>query len=246
MLEKLKIIEEMGFSFYFQFTLTPYDRSVERNLPPKTELLQTFLRLSRLIGPECLVWRYDPVMLTKNFTIEWHLKQFREMYNELEGATNRCIFSFIDPYAHIGTEIRALSQEEMLTVAEGFSKTAEGFHLPLFTCAEEIDLSCFNIEHSACIDQRLVEKVIGCSIKAKKDEGQRPACGCIESVDIGVYDTCLNGCSYCYAVTSPKTLQRRIQAHDPLSPMLTGIPRGNELVTDRTKPSQKISQISFL
>ena len=32
-----------------------------------------------------------------------------------------------------------------------------------------------------------------------KDRNQRGLCQCVESVDIGAYSTCSNGCAYCYA-----------------------------------------------
>lgn len=245
MLNKLAIIEEMGYHFYFQFTLTPYGSEVERTLPPKPELLQTFKELGSRIGPERVVWRYDPVIITEDFSVAWHLERFRELCGELHDVTRRCVFSFIDPYAHIEKKFRSMNREEMRAIAEGFSHTAAGYGLPLFTCAEEIDLSHFQIGHSACIDQKLIEQIIGCPIKTKKDAGQRAACGCIESVDIGAYDTCPNGCTYCYATTSEKTVQRRVLAHDPQSPLLTGIPRGDEQITNRTTPSQKIAQLSL-
>ncbi len=245
MFDKLDMIEKMGYSFYFQFTLTPYDRSVERRLPPKSELLRTFRELSRRIGPERVVWRYDPVIVNESFSIAWHLERFRELCGELCCSTRRCVFSFIDPYAHIGNGFHGMSREEMLAAAGGFSKIAADYHLPLFTCAEEIDLSGFQIGHSACIDPKLIEQVTGSAIHAKKDSGQRPACGCVESVDIGAYDTCLNGCTYCYATTSEKAVRRRVLAHDPKSPLLTGVPRGDELITDRTAPSQKSAQLSL-
>jgi Domain of unknown function (DUF1848). len=245
MLDRLDTIEKMGYPFYFQFTLTPYGRELEPNLPPKSELLQTFLELSRRIGPERVVWRYDPVLITGHCSVAWHLERFRELCGELHDATRCCVFSFIDPYAHIGKEFHGMSRGEMLAVAESFSEIAADYPLSLFTCAEEIDLSRFGIGHSACIDQKLIERIIGCPIWAKKDAGQRAACGCIESVDIGAYNTCPNGCAYCYATTSENTVRRRIRAHDPTSPLLAGVPRGDELITDRTAPSQKLPQLSL-
>lgn len=246
MLDRLPEIEKMGYRFYFQFTLTPYGPEVERNLPPKREIIRTFRELSRRIGPERVVWRCDPVMVTEEFPVAWHLERFRELCGTLHDAACRCVFSFIDPYPHIGKRLRAMSREEMLAVSEGFSRIAAGYRLPLFTCAEEIDLSRFSIGHSACIDRELIERLIGCPIRARKDPGQRPACSCIESVDIGAYDTCPNGCAYCYATTSPKTVRDRVRVHDPKSPLLTGTPRGDEIITDRTAPSQKIYQLSLL
>jgi len=115
----------------------------------------------------------------------------------------------------------------------------------LYTCAEEVELAKYDIHHASCIDQGLVEQIIGCPITAKNDANQRKACGCIESVDIGVYDTCSHGCSYCYATSSQKTVLSRMAEHDPLTPMITGYPRGDEIITDRTTPSQKINQLSM-
>lgn len=245
MLDRLDEIETLGYRFYFQFTLTPYGPDVERNLPPKTELIKTFLELSRKIGPERIVWRYDPVIISENDSVAWHLKQFRKLCAQLEGATQRCVFSFIDVYSNLKKQFREMSRKEMLTIAEGFSQTAKDYHLPLFTCCEKIDLSSLQIQHSACIDQKLIEKIIGCPIKAKKDMGQRPACGCIESVDIGTYGTCRNGCTYCYATASSKAVSQQIQKHSPTSPMLIGFPSGDEKITNRTSPSQKILQLSL-
>ena len=133
----------------------------------------------------------------------------------------------------------------MLEIAAAVSEIAAEYRLPVFTCAEEINLSGLGIGHSSCIDREKVEWLIGAPITAKKDMGQRPACGCIESVDVGAYDTCGNGCAYCYAVTGEKTLRRRMREHDPRSPLLTGWPKGTELITDRTGSSQKIDQLSL-
>lgn len=246
MLDRLPEIGKMGYCFYFQFTLTPYGRSVERNLPPKREIIRTFRELSRRIGPERMVWRCDPVMITEDFPVAWHLERFRELCGELHGAACRCVFSFIDPYPHLAGRFRSPTREEMLAVAEGFSRIAAEYRLPLYTCAEEIDLSRFSIGHSACIDRELIERIVGCPLRAGKDTGQRAACRCIGSVDIGAYNTCPNGCAYCYANISEKAIWKHLRAHDPQSPLLTGLPRGDELITDRTEPSQKFSQLSLL
>lgn len=245
MLEKLGEVERMGYQFYFQFTLTPYGPELEPRLPPKRELVRTFWELSRRLSPGRMVWRYDPVLVDALHPAAWHREQFRELCGALHGAACRCVFSYIDPYARLKGRFRAPNEKEMLAVAEGFAREAARYGLPLFTCAEEIDLSRFGIGHSACVDGELIEKLAGCPLRTAKDPGQRPACGCAASVDIGAYDTCPGGCAYCYATTSAKRAAARAAAHDPASPLLTGRPTGSERITDRTSPSQKILQMSL-
>ncbi len=240
----LDAIDRMGYKYYFEFTLTPYDRQIERNLPPKERLVEIFSRLSDQLGPNRVDWRYDPVLINENFPAEYHLERFEKLCTALHTKTTRCIFSFADQYRHV-KGISSIQAEDILTVAKGFARIAEKFGLPLCTCAETINLEPFGITHAACIDKRKIESMIGAAIEAKKDTGQRPACGCIASVDIGAYDTCAHGCSYCYATTSQGLVARRMHAHDPLSPLLTGFPKGDELITDRTTCSQKIQQFTL-
>ena len=241
MLDKLKAIDEMGYAYYIQFTLTPYDNAVEPGLPPKRELLQAFIELSERTDNKRAVWRYDPVFIDEQYTVSRHLAAFSEMCAKLQGYTERCVLSFIDVYRNIRNTYRATTEREMHEIAEGFAKIAKTFGVSLYTCSEEIDLSSYGIGHSACIDQPLVEQIIGRRIKAKKDVNQRPACRCIESVDVGAYDTCAHSCTYCYAVASANAMARRTASHSPDAPMITGYPRGDEIITDRTTPSQIIT-----
>lgn len=230
----LDAIERMGYKYYFEFTLTPYGRSTERNLPPKERL-----------GPNRVDWRYDPVLITHDFPVAYHLEQFEKLCGVLHSKTGRCILSFVDQYSHV-KDIPDVHGDAILAVAEGFSRIAKKYGLPLLTCAEAVDLEQFGIAHAACIDKRKIESIIGTAIEAKKDEGQRPACGCIASVDIGAYDTCPHGCVYCYATTSAGLVARRMRAHAPESPLLAGFPKGDELITDRTTRSQKLQQLTLL
>lgn len=243
MLDKLSQIEAMGYQFYFQFTLTPYEATIERNIPPKAELIQTFSKLGRRIGAARVVWRYDPVIIDAIHTVGLHLEQFQYLCEKLHPFTQRCVLSFIDPYKSIGNNFRAMQRTEMIFIASGFSEIAGKYGLELYTCAEEIELSDYGIAHSSCIDKGLIEQIIGCSITAKKDANQRPACECIESVDIGAYDTCTNGCTYCYATSNQNSASLHIKKHDPSAPMITGYPTGDEMITDRTKSSQKTNQL---
>ena len=246
MLEKLEQIDAMGYDYYFQFTLTAYGRTVEPNLPSKGELAETLIRLSERIGAERTVWRYDPVIVDPEHTVEWHIRQFAAMCDRLRDHTERCVISFIDPYKNIDPSFRSMTREEMTAIASAFLEIAKKYGISLHTCSEEINLEKYGVEHSACIDRALIERIVGCAIDVKKDANQRGACRCIESVDIGAYDTCLHGCKYCYATSNEKTARRRAGAHDPNHPSLIGYVRGDEKVTDRTAASQKSKQIRLL
>lgn len=247
MLPKLDEISAMGYPFYFQFTLTPYGRDMEQNLPPKSTLIRTFQKLSCMLGPERTVWRYDPVILTDQMDVGYHLRCFKQMAAALEGYTHRCIFSFLDFYPKVRGPMRNMGAKEiqksdMLRIAEGFSDIAQEHRLQLFTCCEPVDLSPYGIDHASCIDAAMIEAILGCSVRSRKAAGQRPGCGCIESVEIGAYDCCPHGCKYCYATSSPDTVRNRVRSHDPKSPVLFGLLPQQAIITDREMISVKDAQ----
>lgn len=234
LIDQLNILDEMGYHYYFQFTLNAYGEDIERNLPPKEILMKTFIELSEKIGPERLVWRYDPIIIDEKYSIEWHISKFSQMAYALKKHTKRCVISFIDLYKSIGEKFRAVDKDQMELIAASFSQVAKRNELELFTCAEAVDLSKYGISHSSCIDKNLIENIIGKPISVKKDNSQRIACSCVKSIDIGVYNTCANGCIYCYASSNNKSVIKSIKTHNPMSPMLTGYPIGDEIIKERS------------
>lgn len=247
---KLDTIRRMGYEFYFQFTLNPYGKKIERFLPEKELLIKAFLRLSREIGRERVVWRYDPVILTDELTPEWHREAFRRFCEQIGDSTEECVFSFVDRYRKNGGRASGLTREimpdKMEEVAAGFAETAFRYGIALKTCCEAIDLSKYGIGRARCIDQNRIERLVGCPIRGSKDRNQRPGCGCIQSIDIGAYDTCRHGCLYCYACSGDNAVRRRVENHSPLSPLLTGSPLESDRITDRKSVSMKEEQLTLL
>ena len=246
MMKDLDELERMGYPYYFQFTLTPYDNQIERNLRPKSDIESTFIHLSKRVGKQRVVWRYDPIILNESFRIEDHKVQFLRMCDLLGLYTDTVIISFVDLYAkNKKAPIRAIRQEEMAELSVYISETARAHNLVPAACCEGIDLSVYGIQRSACIDQRRIERIIGCPLNIKKDSNQRRECGCCASIDIGAYNTCLNDCVYCYANSSYEAALKRHDHHNPHSDILIGSVLKHETATDKKCVSNRVIQTSL-
>lgn len=244
MLDRLPLLKD--YPYYFQFTLNPYGTDLEPGVPSKQAfVIPAFQQLSRLIGPERVIWRYDPILLTSTYTPGYHVHYFEALAKRLSGYTNTCVISFLDLYRHLGRQFQPLGAEEIYALAGSFSNIAAKYGLRLETCAEHIDLSQFGIAHGQCIDGRLWEKLLGQPLSLGKDKGQREECGCMASIDIGMYDSCPHGCKYCYANHAPAALGRNLAAHDPASPLLYGAIGPEDVVKDRAMISCKAGQMQF-
>ncbi len=241
-LEHLQEIDDMGYRYYFQFTLTPYGKEIERGVPDKEVLLKAFSTLSEKIENDRVIWRYDPILINSRYSTAHHIQMFSKMARRLKGMTKRCVISFVDVYSWMSAQTKSelcsgITKESMECIAEAFGQIAKENGMQINTCAEEADLSSYGIGHGACIDPTVIEEIINCSIEAKKDKNQRPACGCIESVDIGAYDSCPGGCRYCYATKSQAVAEKNRRMHVSASPSLIGTIGEKDKITERQTES---------
>ena len=232
--------------YYVQYTVTPYGKDIEPGLPE--DKIAAFLHTAERIGRERLVWRYDPIILTDNYTPEWHIAQFARMAEAMASSCRRCVISFVDMYrstAHnmAGTQMKTITQQDMCAIAKAFSRIAADYALPLATCCEAIDLAEYGIAHNACIDRKILEELAGCPLNLQRAKGQRETCGCMQSTDIGLYGTCTNGCRYCYANDSDAAARKVAAQHDPHSPLLAGVVRPDDVIRPMKAASCRESQL---
>ncbi|MCI8364710.1 MAG: DUF1848 domain-containing protein [Eubacterium sp.] len=238
MLKKLKQLEK--YNYYFQFTLTPYGPEIEKNLPSKNRvLIPAFQQLSDEIGKERVVWRYDPIFISDRYTIEYHCRYFEVLASKLAPYTEKCTVSFIDLYNKTEQNMKLLkiqwvTSEHQVELLQRFVETAKKYNIYIDTCAEVCDFTDIGVFPAHCIDKERFEKIGKYRLHVGKDKNQRSECGCIESIDIGAYDTCQNGCLYCYANRSESRVNTNYEKHDCHSPLLFGVPDEKDTVKERS------------
>ena len=249
LLTHLDYLKEHNIGCYIQYTLNDYEKEgLERGVPKLSERIDSFKQLVDKLGKGRVIWRYDPLILTDNISIDALLSKIERIGNQLQGYTEKLVFSYADiltyrkvklnleknniPY-HEWTEL------QMLKFAEQLAELNKKWGYTIATCGEKVDLQQFGIEHNHCVDDALIirfayeDKELMDFLKVKtfpmpvpnlfgeseslpedaillpnntyathgdnRDKGQRQLCGCIVSKDIGMYNTCLHLCEYCYA-----------------------------------------------
>lgn len=249
MMDRLDLLKK--YMYYFQFTINSYGRDIEANIPSKNDIIiPTFRTLSDKIGPERVIWRYDPILLTEKYSVDYHIHYFEEIAKRLSGYTEKCIISFVDLYRNTKSNTKdlgllPLETTAMYEIAHRMSEIALKYGIKMESCAEKINLEQFGIEHGHCIDCSLFERLLGCRLDLDKDKNQREECGCVASVDIGMYNTCKNGCKYCYANYSANTVAKHYASHNPESSLISGVIGDEDVVKDRVVKSCKDCQLNL-
>ena len=264
-------LDKRGIHYYFQVTLNDYvQEGFEPNVPSVEERVETFKQLSSLIGKEKVIWRFDPLIITPNIGPRELLTRIWYIGNQLKGYTDKLVFSFIDVKAYrkvqnnLVKETMFFTKEDVenaeanhaqrIEIVEGLKKIREAWHkenwdVKMATCAEDIDLEAYGIEHNRCIDGELMKRIfaddkelvyylhtlkwpekdmfgeippIPNKTKNVKDAGQRKICGCMVSKDIGMYNTCRHFCVYCYANTSKEAVLKNKDKHNDESESIVG------------------------
>ncbi|MFA6849916.1 MAG: DUF1848 domain-containing protein [Selenomonadaceae bacterium] len=241
-----------AYTYYFQFTLTAYGKDAEPNIPSKNHvIIPSFQKLSSLIGKDKIIWRYDPVFFNKTYTIEYHCKYFKALAEKLHNYTEKCTVSFLDIYRNTLHNTQCLNikpetQQQQIELMQRFAQIAKEFEITLDTCAEKLNLDAFGIAHAHCIDKDRFEQIGNYKLTIAKDKNQRLECGCSSSIDIGAYNTCKNGCLYCYANYNSSTVTKNFKMHNPSAPLLFGEIGPSDEIKERTVQSCKDWQCQLL
>ena len=235
LLPQLWELDDLGFCYYFQFTLNDYPRLFEPHIPALSDRIATFKELSSILGPLRVVWRYDPIIISDVTPYGYHLERFTNIAEELRGSTQRVMVSIVDFYQKTERRLSQLEKEEnisiernasvstgMINLLKDLADIAQRNNIEIFTCTEEKDYSNSGIHPGSCIDANLLAQICSHDFIYRKDPYQRDSCLCMLSKDIGMNDTCIHGCPYCYSTVNYAIAQRRFNEHDSSSPVLWG------------------------
>lgn len=231
----LRDLDREGYHYYFLITVLDYPRAIDTQGPTLKASLNTFQRLSEQIGPQRVIWRYDPILFTRATGVQFHLRAFTQIARALRGYTRICKISLITLYPKLRERLRKLA-EQGFQVKDGrrknrphlgellraMAEVAGENGMQIQSCAETLDLRPYGIHPGKCIDDQLIQQVFNRPVSSHKDPYRREACGCVTSKDIGMHDTCLFGCQYCYATRSFAQSRIHYQNHNPDSPSLIG------------------------
>ena len=237
-LDKIKDIDK---KMYFHITLTSYNKDIEPNLPDKKDIIEAIKKLSKMIGKENIVIRYDPILLNDKYNLDYHVKAFDKLCGLLDGYTDKILISFIDDYKNVRKnykilKYRVFTENDYKTIGTSFSESARKHNIVVHTCAEERDLTEYGFIKDECMSKELAFKLTG-KIYKKWNARKNVPCKCIEMADIGVYNSCKHFCKYCYANFDEKQVNDNYNKHNPKSSLLIGELEEDDIIKIRKNNS---------
>ena len=228
-LENLKIIDGLGYKFYFNYTVTGLPGVFESNVE-KQAAIEALKQLSRMYSPRHINWRFDPIIISSVCDRDYYIKAFEELASEFEGVVERCYFSFVIKYGKVIRNFAEFEKSHNLKIydppknlrielANELADIAAQHGIEMYSCCGDY-LVGEKIKKAHCVDGGIIEGLFFPKGLSYSTKPTRSECGCTESTDIGTYDTCPHGCVYCYANVNRKKAFEAAGKHDTNSAFL--------------------------
>lgn len=246
MLAELELLSP--YTCFWFVTVTPYKKDIEPHVPPVEKVLKTMKQMGERVGTDKISWRYDPVLITEKYSVDYHIREFEKMAGFLGGITNQCVVSFLDLYEKTKRnfpEAKAVTEAEQEILVEAFSKTAARNGMRIHLCCEKETLVRDHVDAKGCMSKEILEQAAGYRLRVPRQRYTRQECACLLGADIGAYNTCGHGCLYCYANYDRKTVLRNMACHDENSPFLIGYGQEGDAIKDAKQESWRDGQISM-
>ncbi len=166
LLQHLDYLKEWNIGCYIQYTLNDYEKEgLERGVPKLSERIDTFKLLVDKLGKGRIIWRFDPLLLTDDISIDALLSKIEHIGDQLQGYTEKLVFSYADilSYRKVKANLEKShipyhewAEPQMLEFAQGLSVLNKKWGYILATCGEKVELQQFGIEHNHCVDDALI------------------------------------------------------------------------------------------
>ncbi len=230
-------IKEINKPILFHITLTPYNKDIEPNVIDKTKIIEGIKKLSKIIGIDNIYVRYDPIIISDKYNIDYHIKAFSKLCSLLNGYVKRIIISFLDEYKNVKEnrnilKYKTLTDNDYKLIGKNFSKIALNNGMTVQTCFEDRNLVEYGLIKGECLSHELAYKLTGKSYKSWTARKERK-CNCVQMVDIGVYNSCKHFCKYCYANYNEKEVINNYKNHNPNSSLLIGELENDDIIKVR-------------
>ena len=230
-------IKEINKPILFHITLTPYNKDIEPNVIDKTKIIEGIKKLSKIIGIDNIYVRYDPIIISDKYNIDYHIKAFSKLCSLLNGYVKRIIISFLDEYKNVKEnrnilKYKTLTDNDYKLIGKNFSKIALNNGMTVQTCFEDRNLVEYGLIKGECLSHELAYKLTGKSYKSWAARKERK-CNCVQMVDIGVYNSCKHFCKYCYANYNEKEVINNYKNHNPNSSLLIGELESDDIIKVR-------------
>ena len=222
--------------------MTSYKKNIEPNVPSKKDVIEAIKKLSKIIGKENIVIRYDPIFINDEYNLEYHVKAFDRLCKLLDGYVSKILIHFINDYKNVRNNYSVLKYRKLIindyeVIGKSFSESAKKHGIVVHTCNEERDLTEFGFIKDDCISKELAFKLTGKIYKKKWKARKDLVCQCVEMVDIGVYNSCRHFCKYCYANFDEKQVNDNFSKHNPNSSLLIGELAKDDIIKVRKNDS---------
>ncbi len=242
--EQLSALRAEELPYVFQYTITGYGADLEPNMPPLKRVLEDFCEIAEgLPSTACIQWRYDPIVISQRYDISFHRENFCHIAQALADRTRVVNTSIVEPYAKTVRRVadplvqfRQIAPDRHKQVARRYPELLQAgedlghFLRELAEIAQRHGMtlrSCsnpeWNLPPSQCAGPEMFApygEALRAQICGLKPSPTRTACRCLKSLDIGMDNSCIAGCKYCYVVSSQESALRNFKRHDPKAVML--------------------------
>jgi len=202
-------LDRLGYRTIFHFTITGLSNILEDNVIPVDKAIEIFNTLSERYSSRRVFWRFDPVVFTNKTGPEFYLRKFDYIASKLSGKVETCYISFVNTYNKVKAEFNRLTKKDGIIYlnppekykkefADELAEHAQKFGISLYACCNDY-LVDGKVQKAHCIDAQYISQIFDTDLSYIKPNPTREGCVCSKSVDIGVYNTCMHGCHYCYA-----------------------------------------------